>query len=125
MESLVTPVMGCAVIEKGMKWLLGTPASSIHVEKEICDSFHIERLMIVVTISLLIINQTEFILILNQKENYDHIPFNLKEIINLFLYVYFSQKALCSIYVSRHSIYVNYRTFIFKYCANIFKSYPR
>ena len=59
-------------------------------EKRISDSFRIEGNAIVVTVFLLILNQTEFRSVHNQEEtrHYDHIPFNLKRIRNLFLYIY-------------------------------------
>ena len=43
-------------------------------------SFHIEYDMIVVTVFLSILNQIEFHLVQNRKENcyHDHIPFNMK-----------------------------------------------
>ena len=56
-------------------------SSNVHLEKYY--SFQIERSMVVVTVFLLIINQTEFRWVHNQKDHrhYDHIPFNFKGII--------------------------------------------
>ena len=52
----------------------------LHWENYISNYFHIEWDMIVVTIFLLILNQIEFHLVQNRKENchHDHIPFNMK-----------------------------------------------
>ena len=53
---------------------------SIHWENYISISFHIEWDMIVGTVFLSILNQMDFLLVQNRKENchHDHIPFNLK-----------------------------------------------
>ena len=60
----------------------------IHSEKDISILFHIKRNVILATVFLLILNQTEFRLIdnYNQKinSNYVHISFNLREIRNKF-----------------------------------------
>ena len=52
----------------------------IHSAKSISNLFQIERKTIVVTVFLLIMNETEVRLAYNQKENchHDRIPFNLK-----------------------------------------------
>ena len=52
----------------------------LHWENYISICFHIEWDMVVVTVLLSILNQMEFHLIQNRKENchHDHIPFNLK-----------------------------------------------
>ena len=52
---------------------------TLHREKYISISFHSEGDMIVVTVFLSILNQMEFYLVQNQKENcpHDHIPFNV------------------------------------------------
>ena len=57
---------------------LGLPL--IHWENSISISFHIEWDMIVVTVCLSILNQMEFHLVQNRKENchHNHIPFNVK-----------------------------------------------
>ena len=52
----------------------------LHRENYISISFHIELDIIVVTVFLSILNQMDFHLVQNRKENYhhDHIPFNVK-----------------------------------------------
>ena len=59
----------------------------VRTERCISENFQIQRNMIVVTGFLRILNELKFRLIHNQKENrhYDHIPFNLKAIVTLFL----------------------------------------
>ena len=53
---------------------------SMHWENYVSISFNIEWDIIVVTVFLLILNQMEFHLVQNRKENchHDHIPFNVK-----------------------------------------------
>ena len=53
---------------------------SVHWENYISNSFHIEWDMIMVTVFLSILNQMDFHVVQNQKENchHDRIPFNLK-----------------------------------------------
>ena len=61
------------------KFFQCTPGEMIY------DIFQVERKMIIVTVSVLIMNQTE----LKEKNiHYDHIHFNLKRIINKFLREY-------------------------------------
>ena len=57
--------------------------------KYIYDYFRAERNMIVVTLFLLIMNQTQLCLVLNQKENchYDHIPLSARETVYYYLSV--------------------------------------
>ena len=59
---------------------------NMHPGKQICDSFQILGNTILVTVFLLAMNQMELSLVHNQTENhhYNHIPFNLKAIRNLF-----------------------------------------
>ena len=54
--------------------------ANVHWENYISISFHLEWDMIVVTIFFSILNQMQFHLVQNRKENchHDHIPFNLK-----------------------------------------------
>ena len=61
--------------------------NSLHTEKYISGSFQIKRNMIVARIILLIMNPSDVHLVHNYKEicHHDHIPFNMKGIINLFL----------------------------------------
>ena len=58
-----------------------------HSEKSISDSFQTKRNTIVVTVFLLILNQTEFHWVHNQKKNchYDRFLLNLKGIRKKFL----------------------------------------
>ena len=63
---------------------------TLHWETKISISFRIEWDMIVVTVFLSILNQMEFYLAKNRKENchYDHIPFNVKGNGNIILSAY-------------------------------------
>ena len=63
------------------------------------DYFQPERNIIIVTVSLLIMNKYDVRWVHSQKENhhYDHISFNLKVIINLFIRVYLNMFALQSL----------------------------
>ena len=60
-----------------------------HSEKQVSNSFQIEGKMVMMTVLLLNMNPMEFNLVHNQNENchHDHIPFNLKGIRNIFLWV--------------------------------------
>ena len=66
-------------------------AESLHWEDYTSNSFHIEWDMIMVTVFLSILNQMEFHLVQNWKENchHNHIPFNVKgnEIIGFSVYI--------------------------------------
>ena len=59
-------------------------------QKHFLDSFQIQRIMIVETVFLLIMNQTKFSLVHIQKVycHYDHIPLNLKRIKKLFIWIH-------------------------------------
>ena len=61
-----------------------------HWENYASNSFHIEWDMIVVTVFLSILNQMEFHLVQDRKENchHDHIPFNVKGIGSIVFSVY-------------------------------------
>ena len=65
-----------------MNWrtLATTGVKPVHWENYTFISFHIEWDVIVVTVLLLILNQMEFHLVQNRKENchHDHIPFNVR-----------------------------------------------
>ena len=63
----------------------------LHWENYTSISFHIEWDMIVVTVFLWMLNQMEFHLVQNRKENCDndHIPFNLKGIGNIVFSVWY------------------------------------
>ena len=63
--------------------------ATVHSHKQTYDYLQIERNMSVVAVFLLIMNPTEFRLVHSRNENchYDHIPFNLKVISNIFLYL--------------------------------------
>ena len=54
--------------------------NSLHWENYVFNSFHSEWDMIVVTVFFSILNQMDFHLVQNRKENchHDHIPFNVK-----------------------------------------------
>ena len=78
-------------------------------EEWIYDSLQIDRIMIVETVFLLIMNQTEFRLAYNQKENChcDHNPFHLQGIINPFLSVctiFYTQRNLLEILLNQTEI---------------------
>ena len=67
---------------KSDRWRFSCLAVFLHWEKHISNSFHIEWDMIKVTVFLSILNQMEFHLVQNRKENchLDRIPFNVKGI---------------------------------------------
>ena len=71
----------------------GPLSVALRSENWIFDSCQIARNVIVVTVFLLIMNQTEVRLVHNQKENcdYDRIPVNLKGIRNRFICVSYGQ----------------------------------
>ena len=78
-------VQKCWVLgDVAMTWHLANQAwrAFLHWENYTSNSFHIEWDMIVVTAFLSILNQREFHLVQNRKENchHDHIPFNVKGI---------------------------------------------
>ena len=64
-----------------------------YTQRWISEFFQIESIMIVVPVLLFIVNQTEFCLVHNQKENfrYDHIPLNLNGFRNIFLWCLFRE----------------------------------
>jgi len=107
-----------------------------YTEKTICSiSFQIEWDLIVVSVFLSILNQIEFHLVQNRKENchHDHIPFNLKEnrirvfsVYEIFIshihicysrkYFFFIDYALTQTFmISRYIIYRKYIYIIYIY----------
>ena len=70
--------------------IVGSRLEKLNWENYIFICFHIEWDMIVVTVFLSILNQMEFNLVQNRKENChrDHIPFNVKGIGNIVFSVY-------------------------------------
>ena len=72
--------------------------TSRHWENYVSISFHIEWDMIVVTVLFSILNQMEFHLVQNWKENcyHDHIPFNVKGNGNIVfsVYILFKMKVI-------------------------------
>ena len=96
----------------------------LHWENYILISFHIEWDMIVVTVFLSILNQTEFHLVQNRKENchHDHIPLNMKGNRNIVFSVQRGRVKVKKMYIYHLSImYIMYLSILFvRIWVNIF-----
>ena len=75
----------CLFFSQGIN-LFSEGRIKLHSKKHVSESFQIARNVIVVTVFLLIMNQTELCSLPNQQEGcqYDHMPLDLKGITNRF-----------------------------------------